>query len=554
MATHDIVIRGGSIVDGSGSEPVSGDLAIRDGRISAIGRVDGAGREEIDATGQLVTPGFVDIHTHLDAQIGWDPFLTPVSWHGVTTVLLGNCGVTFAPCKPSDRELLAGMMETVEDIPKDAILRGLPWSWEGFGGYLDALEGLRPAINMGGLVGHCAIRFYVMGERAVEAQATAEEMKQMAELVARSIDEGAIGFSTNRFVDHRLPDGRSIPGTFAAADELLEIARVVGPRDALMQNVFDLTSHDFNLELVRNLAKTTQGRILFTLPIGPKPSAGESAFDFLNQARAGALDITAIAQTRGSGAIYGLQAMMPTHSRSWRALSEMSHAEGIAAIQDADFRERLIEESRQKGPCVPTDKLFWMGSEEVPNYVDPADKSLAAVAAEAGEHWAETFLRYAIESNGRALFTYRMICENIDALADAAVHPHLYPTLGDAGAHVSQVMDAGWPSFVLSYWVRERGLYSVGEAIRRMTSGPARVMGLRDRGVLAVGSRADVNVLCAEEVAECHPEIAHDFPGGAPRFIQRSRGYKATIVNGQVTVLNGEHTGARAGTVLRHPC
>ncbi|MEC9285849.1 MAG: amidohydrolase family protein, partial [Pseudomonadota bacterium] len=234
---HDIVIRNGDIVDGTGAEPVPGDLAIDDGLISAIGTVDGKGKEEINAEGHVLTPGFVDLHTHLDAQIGWDPLMTPVSWHGVTTALMGNCGVTFAPCKPTDRDLLAGMMETVEDIPKNAILTGLPWTWEDYGGYLDAIDALDPAINVAGLVGHCAVRFYVMGDRAVEEQATPDELREMAKVVGHSIDGGAIGFSTNRYPPHKLPDGRSIPGTFADPNELVEIGKEVGARNALMQAV-----------------------------------------------------------------------------------------------------------------------------------------------------------------------------------------------------------------------------------------------------------------------------------------------------------------------------
>jgi N-acyl-D-aspartate/D-glutamate deacylase len=227
---HDIVIRGGAIVDGTGAEPIIGDLAIDGGLITQVGGTAGPGRQEIDAAGQIVSPGFIDIHTHLDAQIGWDPLLTPVSWHGVTTVMMGNCGVTFAPCKPEDRATLAGMMETVEDIPQQAILSGLPWDWESYGGYLDALERIRPAINVAGLVGHSAVRFYVMGERAVDGQPTEDEKAQMADLVARSIDEGAVGFSCNRFPAHTLPDGRAIPGTFADHDEVVQIARKVAER------------------------------------------------------------------------------------------------------------------------------------------------------------------------------------------------------------------------------------------------------------------------------------------------------------------------------------
>ena len=232
MAEHDIVIRGGTIVDGTGTEPVVGDVAIDNGLISAIGQVEGSGEKEIDADGHIVTPGFVDIHTHLDAQIGWDPDMTPVSWHGVTTALIGNCGVTFAPCKPEDRELLAGMMETVEDIPKSAILDGLAWDWEQYGEYLDSIERLGTAVNVAGLVGHSAIRYYVMGERAVEEQATPEEKQQMADIAAKAIDSGAFGFSTNRYEPHKGPDGRSIPGTFAEVEELEAIASAIGPKAA----------------------------------------------------------------------------------------------------------------------------------------------------------------------------------------------------------------------------------------------------------------------------------------------------------------------------------
>ncbi len=550
---HDIVIRGGRIADGTGTEPVVGDLGIRDGRISAVGQVEGSAGEEIDAEGQLVTPGFVDIHTHLDAQIGWDPFLNPVSWHGVTTALMGNCGVTFAPCRPQDRELLAGMMETVEDIPKDAILGGLSWDWEDYGGYLDALDRLEPAINVAGMVGHCAVRFYVMGERAVEDQATEAEKDEMAQIVAKSIDRGAVGFSTNRYPAHVLPDGRSIPGTFADADELIRIAEAVAPRKALMQNVLDFTQYEFSAELLRNLARTTGSRVLFSFGCSPDPASGKAAASFVEGLCEGGLDITAITQPRGSGFVFGLQSLLPARGDTWRKLRKMGFARRLEAIRDADTCRKLVEEaSAEGGSQLPIDKVFWMGAGESPDYTAPAAANLQAMADAAGEHWATTFLRLSRESDGKSLFTYRMFNESIEALADFFQSERALPCLGDAGAHVSQIMDAGWPSFVLSYWVRERGLYSIGEAIRRLSSAPARVLGLRDRGLLGVGMRADVNVLDPDAVVECQPEIVNDFPGGAPRFIQRARGYKATLVNGRVSVLDGEHTGARAGTVLRH--
>jgi N-acyl-D-aspartate/D-glutamate deacylase len=549
---HDLVIRDGQLVDGTGNEPTPGDLAIDDGVITAVGSVNGSGREEIDADGHLVTPGFVDIHTHLDAQIGWDPDCTPVSWHGVTTVMMGNCGVTFAPCKPSDRELLAGMMETVEDIPKDAILGGLPWDWEHYGDYLDAIERLRPGLNVAGLVGHCAVRFYVMGERAVEEQASDAEKHRMADIVGQAIDSGAVGFSTNRFPAHVLPDGRSIPGTYADASELMEIAKVVGPRGALMQNVLDFGQFEFTTQLLRDLAKTSGSRVLFSFGAGPDRASGRSGAAYLDSLCEGDLDISAVTQPRGSGFIFGLQGMLPVGGHRWRELRGMGFAGRLAAIEDPDFCHELIEAAKAGAKSAPPQQLYWMGSGDTPNYTAASEDNLEAMAKAADEHWSETFLRLSRESKGKGLFTFRMFNLNIDALGDLLASEHMFPILGDAGAHVSQIMDAGWASFVLSHWVRDQGLFSVGEAIRRMTSGPARLIGLKDRGSLAPGMRADVNVLDPDRVAECQPEIVHDFPGGAPRFIQRSRGYRATLVNGQINVRDGEHTGVRAGQVLRH--
>ena len=542
---HDIVIRGGEIVDGTGAEPTQGDLAIDGGVITAVGRVDGKGNREIDAKGLAVTPGFVDLHTHLDAQIGWDPEMTPVSWHGVTTALLGNCGVTFAPCKPKDVELLAGMMETVEDIPKNAILTGLPWDWEDYGGYLDAIERLRPALNVAGMVGHCAVRFYVMGERAVEEPATAEERREMADVVAQSIDRGAVGFSTNRYPPHKLPDGRSIPGTFADPIELVDIAKAVGPRNGLMQAV------GANFEVLKAMAETTKGRILFSYGTGPQPGSGKAQAENLAKLCQHG-DLTAITQVRGSGFMFGLQSALPCQGETWDALRKMSLAERLTAIRDEATRARLVAEGRDMKRRFPMTNVFYLGDGESPNYAAPPAENLEAVASAAGEHWVETFLRLSDATDGKALFNLRMFNQSLKELGDLFQSEHIFPSLGDAGAHVSQIMDAGWPSFVLSHWIRDTGLYSLEEGVRRLTSGPARVLGLADRGRLELGLKADVNVFDPAKVAERQPELVHDFPGGAPRYIQKSVGYKTTIVNGAVTVENGEHTGERAGQVLRH--
>jgi N-acyl-D-aspartate/D-glutamate deacylase len=561
---HDIVIAGGLIVDGTGAEPHVGDIAIDGGLITAVGGQAGPAREVIDAKGLVVSPGFIDIHTHLDAQIGWDPLLTPVSWHGVTTVLMGNCGVTFAPCRPDDRETLAGMMETVEDIPRAAILSGLAWDWEGYGGYLDALERLNPAINVAGMVGHSAVRYYVMGERAVAEPATEDEKRQIAAIVAKSIDDGAVGFSSNRFPGHVLPDGRSIPGTFAEHDEVLQIAREVGDRGALMQNVMDFTREDMgNAALLKAEAAAAGGRILFSYTIGASDAAGRRATAFMNDLRAEGGDITAVSVPRGTGFTFGLQARIPAYNiwaqrrffgPAWEALAAQDFAGRLATIRDGAAREALIAEAKAanlaKLPWVSAS--YWLGADATPDYLVPIDQTLAAVAEAAGEHWSETFLRLSLESNGRGLFNWRMFSRNLPALADWLGHERVIPGLSDAGAHVSQVMDSGVTSFILSHWVRREGLYSLAEGVRRLTAGPARVIGLKDRGRLAPGLRADINVFDLDRVGEAYPELVHDFPGGAPRYIQRSTGYVATLVNGEVTFRNGQHTGARAGRVLRH--
>lgn len=541
--TPDIVIRGGNIVDGTGADAMRGDLAIRDGVIVAVGQVAERGVEEIDAAGCLVTPGFIDLHTHLDAQIGWDPDLTPVSWHGVTTALMGNCGVTFAPCKPADRPFLAAMMETVEDIPREAILSGLPWNWEDFGGYLDALEALKPGINVAGLVGHSAVRWYVMGERSFDAVATADEVTQMVRIVGQAMDRGALGFSVNRLALHKAPDGRAIPGTFAPVEELSEIAQVVAAHGGIMQ--FVGAPH----QEMRRIADETGVRILFSLGTGVEPGAGlraSAALDALCDGR----DVTAIAQTRGTGFMFGLQGGLPFSGETWRRLRRVGLEERLAAIRDPEIAAILAEEGGQK-LRFDLNEVYYLGEGETPNYTQPTTSSVAALIATTGETFVELFLRLSRDTDGKALFSQRMFARNLEEVTHLLANPRVFPGLGDAGAHVSQVMDADWATFLLSHWVRDKGLYPLGEAIHRITAGPARVMGLSDRGELRPGKRADVNVIDYDRLATLRPEIVHDFPHGAPRFSLRARGYRATIVNGQVNIRDDRLTGSRAGRVLR---
>ena len=546
---HDVVIRGGNVVDGTGEVPYQADIAIDGDRISEIGVVNEQGREEIQADGLNVSPGFIDLHTHLDAQIGWDPQVTSVSWHGVTTALLGNCGVTFAPCKETDREFLAGMMETVEDIPKDAILHGLPWNWESYGGYLDALEALRPSINICGLVGHCATRFYIMGERAVEEPATDDEIRQIAELAGQSVKEGAVGFSTNRLPGHRLPDGRSIPGTFAHRDELRAVAKAVGAYGGFMQTVSDFREFDEEMELIADEARSSRGALF--------SSAAEIGIERLNEKvmamRAEGLNVTSVTVPRSGGGVGGLATNNFFRTPAWMELREFDFDGRLNAIRDADYRQRLIAEVKEQGQPVldGTKRWFWMGDGERPCYTQSLDNSLYAVAQAADEHPVETWLRITDETNGKALFHMRGFNVNLDSLEELITTEWALPGLGDAGAHVSQMIDSGWSTFILSHWHRDSGVYSLEEAVRRISAVPAGVLGLEDRGVLAVGKRADVNVFDLSRLEERMPEIVNDFPFGAPRFIQRAAGYKATLCNGDFVLRDDELTGARPGRVLR---
>ena len=556
---HDIVIKDGLIVDGTGSPSYQGDVAIDGDTITAVGKVEESGKKTIQADGNVVTPGFVDLHTHFDAQAGWDPYLTPVSWHGVTTALFGNCGVTFAPCKPADRDFLAGMMETVEDIPKNAILTGLPWDWESYGEYLDSIEKLNPAINITGLVGHCASRFYVMGERSITDNATDDEIKQIAALVGQSVADGAVGFSTNRLPGHKLPDGRSIPGTFAEAKELVAIGKEVGKHGGIMQSVLNYAKLDEEMDIVQQSTAAAGTRALFSAPHTPSNNGGISAYDgYIAKMQANGLDVNALTLPRSGGFLSGLRSdmLMMIRTPAWNALRDKSFEDRLAAIRDPEQRQLLIKEAKE----LPNNSMeqmtanwYFLGDEDRPNYTKDSSQSLSSLAAASNEHPSETWLRYMMERNGDAFFHVRFFNLDLAALPSFLEEDYVLPGIGDAGAHVSQIMDSGWTSFMLAHWVRDKQAFSLERAIEKLTSAQARVVGFNDRGVLAEGKRADVNVLDISQVAERQPQLVHDFPGKAPRLIQKAVGYQATICNGGLILENDEHTGERSGRVLRNP-
>jgi N-acyl-D-aspartate/D-glutamate deacylase len=560
--SYDIVIRNGTVVDGTGAPGRVADVAIDGERIVEVGRVEGTGHREIEAEGRIVTPGFVDIHSHLDAQVAWDPILSSSCWHGVTSVIIGNCGVTFAPCKPADRRFLAEMMESVEDIPTQSILEGLPWDWTGYGEYLSSLDRLPKGLNLGGMVGHCAVRYYVMGDRSADREAaTPEEIAQMCELVEEAVRGGALGFSTSRTRLHKVPDGRHVPGTWADTEEMMAIGRVLG---RLGRGVFqsaprfegDNERYDqarAEIGWLSELSRATGRPVTFGISqADARPELYRRALEFAREGNADGGLVRPQTTVRGIGILVGLScARTPWDALpEWRALRLLSLQEKLAALRDPARREALLAAADQHQSWVPLERLYFLDPADAAYYPEPS-LSLAGLAAARGVSPAAAFCAMALETDGRALFTHAFLNQRPEAVEEMMADPMVVMGLADAGAHVGQIMDASQPTFFLRDWVRDRQLVTVEEAVRRLTSDTASLFGIADRGVLRPGAFADVNVIDLEGLRLPAPEYVHDFPGGAGRFVQRSAGYDATLVNGQVFMEHGEHTGAFAGRVLR---
>ena len=559
---HDLVIRNGSVVDGTGAPARPADVAIDGDRVVAVGEVDGDARRVIDAEGAIVTPGFVDIHTHLDAQLAWDPIGSSSCWHGVTSVVLGNCGVTFAPCKEADREELAEMMESVEDIPADSIMSGLAWDWTSYGEYLDAVGRWPKGINVGGMVGHCAVRVHAMGDRSLsEEPATAADIEAMCALVDEAIGAGALGFSTSRTLLHRVPDGRPVPGTWAAPEELLAIAEVMGRHG---RGVFeaaprlgerDSADYEASRAEVAMMADITiaSGRPLtFGLAHSfRRDDLYRRVLEFVDEGNARGANVRPQTTARGIGILFGLSHHTPFDgSRSWKRLRILSLEEKLAVLRDPASRMQLIEEGADR----PGDGFLsgtYVLDDSSLDYAHDPENSLTAVAARRGVTAVEAFIDLSLETNGRVLLNYPFLNQRLEAVSEMLADPNVVMGLADAGAHVGQIMDASQPTFFLANWVRERGVFPIEEGVRRLTSDTAGLFGLTDRGVLREGSFADVNVIDLDALALKLPEYVHDFPGGAGRYVQGATGYRATVVNGRVSLEDGRHTGDLAGTLLR---
>ncbi|MEZ5178943.1 MAG: amidohydrolase family protein [Acidimicrobiales bacterium] len=555
----DLVIRNGTLVDGTGAPPRRADVAVQDGMVVAVGEVDGPAAREVDATGRIVTPGFVDIHTHLDAQISWDPLGTSSCFHGVTSVVIGNCGVTFAPCRPEDRRDLAEMMESVEDIPADAIMDGLSWEWETYGQYLAELDRRPKGINVGGMIGHSALRRYVMGERAAE-EPTEADLAAMADLVDEAMAAGALGLSSSRTVLHKGADGEPIPGTYASVDELVALAEVLGRHGkgvfetAAMLGSQNGATPESTAEEVAVLAEVSRasGRSV-SFGLTQTVAGGDlhrQVLAHVAAANAEGADIHPQTTVRSVGVLFGLAHHSPFGGApSWRALLDLPFEERLAAIRDPEQRAVLVAEGDGPGGIAP-ENLFPLDTVPADYRLDP-ERSLAARAAAAGTTPTALWIDLLDATDGACLLNWPFLNQTPAEVEHLLADPNVVLGLADAGAHVGQIMDASQPTWFLAHWVRDRGLYDLAQGVARLTSIPAALFAIADRGVIAEGRPADLNVIDLDALSLPIPEFRHDFPGGAGRWVQGATGYDLTVVNGVVTVEGGQHTGALPGVTLR---
>jgi len=569
MADHayDLVLRGGTVFDGTGVPGFVADVAVRAGLIAAVGQNLAPGREEIDATGRIVTPGFVDIHTHYDGQATWDHRMTPSSGHGVTTVVMGNCGVGFAPCRPEDRDRLIRLMEGVEDIPFPVLTEGLPWTWESFPDYLDALEARAFDVDIGAQLPHAALRVHVMGERGANREpATPADIAAMAAIARRAVEAGALGFSTSRTLNHRTSDGQPTPTLTAGEDELTGIALGLA---AAGKGVLQLVS-DFHpdglaeLAMLRRIVERSGRPLSFSLVQSPKaPDGWMRLLAGLQDAAEAGLPIRAQVCGRPVGVLFGLELTLNPFSQNpvFAELKDRTLAEKVAALSDPAFRARLFEhDGDASGPFAGSalrawDNLFPMA--ETPDYEPTADQTVAALAAASGRDPAEVALDVLLENGGRGML-YHPFLNYADGSLDPShamlTHPHTVPGLSDGGAHVGMICDGSFPTSNLIHWTRDRTRgprLALETMIAMQTRDTAQTVGLMDRGLIAPGYRADLNVIDYQGLSLEAPRVAYDLPAGGRRLTQKAHGYLATIVDGVVTYRDGEPTGALPGRLVR---
>jgi N-acyl-D-amino-acid deacylase len=565
--TYDLIIRNGIIVDGLGGEPYVGDVAVSDGVIAAVGSVNGDGAtREIDATGLLVTPGFVDLHTHYDGQSIWSERLTPSSAHGVTTVVMGNCGVGFAPCRQEDHDVLVDVMAGVEDIPGVVMTDGLPWTWETFPEYLDALDAGKRDIDVAAYLPHSPLRVYVMGQRGADREpATAEDLAKMRALAKEAIEVGALGFASSRLTIHKTESGSPIPSYEAAREEIEQIAKgVVDGGGGLLQFVPDIPAGGYQpvLQTVFEVAEDVGLPLTFTLVVA---NAGDptwpEAITMIEKANAAGGDITAQLLPRPIGLIIGLQlsanpfVLYP----SYREIAHLPLAERVAEMRKPEVRARILADKPGQGHPIlyvaqMWDWIFPLGDE--PNYEPDPSTSIGARARARGVDPMEEAYDRLLDDDGHAMLlvaTSNLENNSLDTVGELLYREDVVLGLGDGGAHYGMICDASYPTFLLAHWARDRasGRFSVPRAVRELTSVPARVAGLGDRGRIAVGYKADLNVIDHAALRLHKPRVTYDLPAGGRRLDQTADGYVATIVSGEVIAEDGVPTDARPGKLVR---
>jgi N-acyl-D-aspartate/D-glutamate deacylase len=562
---YDIIIRNGTIIDGSGMPRFRADVGIAGGKIAAIGRLHENARETIDADGHIVSPGIVDGHTHMDAQVFWDPIGTCSCWHGITSVVMGNCGFSLAPCAEKDKLLVMRNLERAEDIAPEAMEAGIKWSWETFPQYLDAVERTPKGINYAAYMGHSALRTYVMGERAFDSEANSEDLSAMKREMRAAIRAGAIGFTTSRTRNHQTPDGHPVASRLANWDEVRQLVGVMGEEGA---GVFEIAGEDtgLNPEHVKDyigrlkaLAVDTGVPVTFGMFSSRRaPDYWRPFFQLADEATEAGGRMFIQVHSRSLNLVLSFESSTPFDRMPvWCDIRKLSLAEQEAALRNPETRRALVQaaheepHSREAIGAEPRGVNFkYLYLMDKPS---PPHRSVQEIADAAGKDPVEMFIDLALEKHLQQFFLQPVANENQDHVLEMMRHPRSVVTFSDSGAHVSQIMDSSLQTHVLSYWVREKQALSLEEAIRMLTFVPASYWGLQGRGMLREGWAADVIVFDPEKIAPMLPQLDHDLPAGARRLKQKATGLKTTIVNGQVLLRNNEHTGALPGQLLRGP-
>lgn len=563
----DLVIRNGSVIDGTGAPARRADIGVVDGVVAEVGTAVGAGRREVDAEGHLVTPGFVDVHTHYDGQATWDDALAPSSWHGVTTVVMGNCGVGFAPVVPENRERLIQLMEGVEDIPGAALDEGLTWEWESFGSYLDHLENRRRDIDVGAQLPHGALRLHVMGERGAAAEpATAEDIAEMAAIARQAVLDGALGFTTSRTINHRTSLGEHTPTLQAERDELIGIAEGVGSTGTgVLQVVSDFVDLEHEFETFRLMAERSGRPISVSVAQGKnRPDDWRTLLDGFADSTAAGVTMRGQVGARAVGILLGLQATLNPFmtSRAYRDIADLPLAERVGRMRDPEIRRAIVGSAGMDRNASVTgtrlvqqfELMFPFG--DPPDYEPDPSTSIAAQARRLGIEPAELAYDLVIANGGEG-FLYLPFLNwangNLDAVGEQLAHPASIPGLSDGGAHVGTICDASFPTTLLQWWGRDRpsGRLPLELLVAKQARGTAEALGLLDRGVLTPGHRADINIIDHEALRLHAPTMAFDLPAGGKRLLQRADGYRSTFVAGVEIMADGESTGATPGRLVR---